>query len=102
MCLTAAVKAQGSASYVQIPNPADNITLDNSGGNTGVVLKAVLIEQPVEVGISNDSMTEITSGLKEGDSGYSAHGELCRNNSNSSSSSFRIPGLRRWGAINLL
>lgn len=89
-----AVKAQGNNSYVQIPNQADNATLDNSGGNKGMVLKSTLIEQPVEIGASNDSMTEITSGLKEGDLVIVRAISSAAITPTQSGSSFRIPGLR--------
>ncbi len=89
----AAVKARGSVSYVQMPDSAENLTLDNSGGNQGVVLKFTALEQPVGVGLSNDSTTEITSGLKEGDLVIVRTVSSTATTQTQSNSSFRIPGL---------
>lgn len=50
-----AIKQQNSASYVQIAKKSENIS------------SADLSFQEVEIGISNDTMTEIISGIKEGD-----------------------------------
>ena len=47
-----AVKSQGNANYVQIP---------------GVSSSSVPVNQVVTIGVSNDTLTEILSGLKEGD-----------------------------------
>ena len=58
-----AVKTQGGQSYVQVFNPP----LTSSGGTTGVVSVTPPTNMMVEVGISDDTNTEITSGLKEGD-----------------------------------
>ncbi|MDD4989278.1 MAG: efflux RND transporter periplasmic adaptor subunit [Candidatus Pacebacteria bacterium] len=56
-----AVKSQGNTSYVLMFNPPLTPA-------TGTVISAVPpIQEPVEVGASNDTDTEITSGLKEGD-----------------------------------
>ncbi len=60
---SSAVKTLNGQSYVQVFNPP----LASSGG-TGGVTSTVLPEQvPVEVGISDDTNTEITSGLNEGE-----------------------------------
>ncbi len=72
----AAVKSQGGAYYVEVPD------------------STTPIRQPVEIGISNDTMTEITSGLKEGDSIITRTVTSSATTQTSSGSSFRIPGLR--------
>ena len=59
-----AVKTQSGSSYVEmfnspLPDPTD--------GLTGSISKVAPNKIPVEVGLSNDTVTEITSGLKEGD-----------------------------------
>ncbi len=51
-------------SYVQI---LPNITAAQSGGTTGVASATPPTRKPVTVGLSNDTTTEITSGLSEGD-----------------------------------
>ncbi len=59
----AAIKSQGSESYVLIPNG----TIDgNSSYSTGVPLSGTA-NQVIQTGLSNDTNTEIISGLTEGD-----------------------------------
>ncbi len=58
-----AVKQQNGQSYVEIAE--GNISI--SAGLSGVVLASAPRSQAVETGLSNDTMTEIISGLKEGD-----------------------------------
>lgn len=58
-----AIKTQGSNNYVEvfeIPLPSDQT-------NQGVVSPIAPKQVPIEIGISNDTATEIISGLKEGD-----------------------------------
>ncbi len=75
-----AVKSQGGAYYVEIPDATTPI------------------RQPVEVGISNDTMTEITSGLKEGDSIVArTTTSSATTKTQQSSSTFRIPGIGGGG-----
>jgi HlyD family secretion protein len=58
-----AIKTLNSASYVQMfATP-----LQNSETSTGVVSATLPENVSIETGISNDTSTEITSGLKEGD-----------------------------------
>ncbi len=72
----AAVKSQGGAYYVEVQDATTPI------------------RQPVEIGISNDTMTEIISGLKEGDSIITRTVTSAATTQTQSGSSFRIPGLR--------
>ncbi len=58
-----AVKSQGSAHYVQI----FDAPLASSGDNKGLPSLVPPRQQQVDVGLSDDTATEITSGLKEGD-----------------------------------
>ena len=61
---TSAIKtASDGSSYVQMFSPA----LSNTGGSTGVVSAVAPNQQTVETGLSDNSNTEITSGLAEGD-----------------------------------
>ncbi|MFH1393187.1 MAG: efflux RND transporter periplasmic adaptor subunit [Patescibacteria group bacterium] len=76
-----AVKSQSGAYYVEIQDAATSSTIP--------------IRQPVEIGTSNDTMTEITNGLKAGDSvvtrtiaGSTQGAATVQQNS-----SFRIPGM---------
>lgn len=59
-----AVQSQGNSKFVLIPSAP---TVKSSTGQ-GVTMATAPTEQEVEVGVSNDSTTEIVSGLKEGDS----------------------------------
>lgn len=57
-----AVKTQGNSSYVNILPGATVAT-----GSQGVASSATLVGQTVEIGLADDTNTEIVSGLKEGD-----------------------------------
>ncbi len=65
-----AVKSAGGTSYVEVPSnmAVAKQLLANIGSNTstGVSISA-LGRQAVEIGLSNDSVSEVTSGLKVGD-----------------------------------
>lgn len=58
-----AIKSRGTSKYVQVFDAA----LPQIQGNQGALSLVPPREVPVEVGLSNDTMTEIISGLKEGD-----------------------------------
>lgn len=60
---SSAVKAQGAVHLVQVFNPP----LPNSQGTQGVISATPPSSVDVEVGLSNDTSTEIITGLKEGD-----------------------------------
>lgn len=60
-----AVKTSGNVSYVLVPAEKQaDVALNNIGG---VVLEIAPKQQAVQIGLSNDSYTEIISGLQEGD-----------------------------------
>lgn len=61
----AAVKSSAAGSYVEIPDETVDQTAATSA--SGIVLTKPLRQQLVQVGDANDSQTEITSGLNEGD-----------------------------------
>jgi HlyD family secretion protein len=76
----AAVKSQGGAYYVEVQDATTPI------------------RQPVEIGISNDTMTEITSGLKEGNSIVARTvTSSATTQTQQNSSTFRIPGIGGGG-----
>jgi len=59
-----AIKTVGSASYVEMPDEEISSTA-NAANNNGVILKKSPRQQLVQIGLVNDSMTEIINGLKE-------------------------------------
>ncbi|KKQ68940.1 MAG: RND family efflux transporter MFP subunit, HlyD family secretion protein [Candidatus Peregrinibacteria bacterium GW2011_GWF2_38_29] len=60
-----AVKSQGDTYYVEFVDSTN--TQSATAGVQGVTLLKAPQQQTVEIGISNDTSTEIISGLKEGD-----------------------------------
>jgi multidrug efflux pump subunit AcrA (membrane-fusion protein) len=60
-----AVKSFGSQSYVEVVDEPGVDPLQVPA--TGITLKTTPRQQLVDVGLANDSVTEIVSGLKEGD-----------------------------------
>jgi RND family efflux transporter MFP subunit len=64
----AAIQTQGGNSFVEIVKAPDEIKQKLEIGKSIKLPKGVTIEnQRIETGISNDNLTEIVSGLKEGD-----------------------------------
>jgi hypothetical protein len=64
MINNSAVKIGDNGSYVEIPN---NETVDAQISSAGIVLQNTPITKDVQIGLANDTMTEIVSGLNEGD-----------------------------------
>jgi HlyD family secretion protein len=63
-----AIKNQGGSNYVELIEASDEIKNKLKIGSAISLPKNVQIKnQTVEIGISNETMTEIVSGLKEGD-----------------------------------
>lgn len=60
-----AIKTLGETYYVEMPS--EEIKLSASGASKGISLKIAPRQQPVQIGLANDTMTEIIDGLKEGD-----------------------------------
>lgn len=58
-----AIKSSANSSYIEM----FDVAMDKNAGNQGVTSSTLPREQMVEVGISNDTLIEIISGLKEGD-----------------------------------
>lgn len=71
MVPNSAVKsATARGNYVEIPDDVSNasqLLANVADSATGIALNDLPVQQMVEVGIANDSFTEITGGLKEGD-----------------------------------
>lgn len=68
MVPNSAVKTQGGASYVEVFDTplAVASTTPTNGANAGIPSIILPRQQAVETGLSNDTMTEIVSGLNEG------------------------------------
>ncbi len=97
-----AVKSQGNTHYVEVLNSATG-SLATTTSNQGVVSATPPSQQSVEIGISNDSYTEILSGLQEGEEVVTrtitgtATAATTQSQSTKSGSSVRIPGLGGGG-----
>lgn len=66
MVQSSAIKQQGDTSYVQaVDNIGINQTIANISGS--VIPDSSLYNQEIQIGLSNNTMTEILNGLKEGD-----------------------------------
>lgn len=92
-----AVKSQGGGNYVEVPDSVD-VPVFGTMSASLVILSKSTARQVIEVGIANDEVTEITSGLKEGDV---VVGRMITTTTattqTSQSSSLRIPGLLGGG-----
>lgn len=93
----AAIKAQNGMHYVEMPNNID-VSGNEMAYAVGVILSQPITRKFIEVGMSNDEVTEIISGLDEGNV------VITRSMSVSpvpytqqTSSAFRLPGLPGGG-----
>ena len=94
-----ALKSQNGASYVEVPDSAD-VPAGGAMSTSGIALSKPTTRQSVQIGISNDDVTEIVSGLKEGDAvvGRMINTTAATTQSNQTGSSgLRIPGLPGGG-----
>lgn len=62
---SSAIKTQGEINYVEVPD--ETIDSSASSSSNGIALIKSPKQQQVEIGISNDTSTEIISGLSEGE-----------------------------------
>ncbi len=67
----AAIKSGGDTSYVELPDETstsrEQLLADSTAAINGIVLPLAPQRQTIQTGLANDTYTEITSGLKEGD-----------------------------------
>ncbi len=91
-----AIKNQGDISYVEVV--ANSVGLDTTNA-TGVTLSVLPNTQQIEIGLANDTVTEILSGLKEGDLVVvqTINSSVAATAVSSQSSGLRIPGLTGGG-----
>ena len=91
-----AIKSFGATSYVEMPD--ETIPSGELNNKSGITLKNPLRQQPIEIGLANDSQTEVTTGLKEGDQIIT---QTINSNTSSSTtksnSALRIPGIGGGG-----
>ena len=95
---SSAIKSSGEISYVEMPSVT--AAADSVGALSGVVLASPLRQQVVEIGLTNDSETEITSGLSEGDQIITRtinQASSSTNSSGSSESQVKSSGLFEMG-----
>jgi len=93
-----AVKSQNGQNYVEILNPDDQIAI---AGASQVEAIAAPKQQTIEIGLANDTSTEIVSGLKQGDNVViQTISPTTTTTTSSSSSGLRIPGLTGGGGGN--
>jgi HlyD family secretion protein len=70
MVPNSAIKSAGGTSYVEVPQDAtvaSQLMANTANSATGIILNPAPSQQAVEIGLSNDSVSEVTSGLKAGD-----------------------------------
>jgi len=93
----AAVKSQGNNNYVEILNSTTSSSQLLAGiAATGISSKTSPKQQTIETGLSNDTYTEIVSGLNEGDQVVTqtiTNKTAASSNQSQQNSSFRIPGV---------
>jgi len=96
-----AIKSQGSSKYVELAEGLGNDGQQLLANVSASAIKSPLQQQTVETGLSNDTYTEVVSGLKEGDIVVSS--TISSNNTNTGgstqtqSSQIRIPGISNFG-----
>jgi len=94
-----AIKSQGNSKYVELVENSGNAKQQLlSNNNSGITLPILPKQQSVETGLSDDSYTEIVSGLKEGDIVVTSTINPGQTQTSSQSqNSFRIPGVTTGG-----
>jgi len=86
-----AVKSQTGNYYAELIEIPENKKQEYLNNKVGVILPSQPKRQEIEVGISNDSLTEILSGLKEGDIVISS--TITKTQTNQTNQQFRFPGM---------
>ncbi len=93
-----AIKTLGNNSYVEVlANPPAN-----ASDPSGVISVTPPVQKPVQIGMSNDEVTEITSGLNEGDSVVvqTVNPAATKTTQTQSSGGFGLPGVGGGGNFN--
>ncbi|PIT90109.1 hypothetical protein COU23_00340 [Candidatus Kuenenbacteria bacterium CG10_big_fil_rev_8_21_14_0_10_36_11] len=105
MIPNSAIKSLGETNYVEMPN--ETIAADAVGKNSGIALTTAPKQQIITVDMTNDSYTEVSSGLSEGDqiitrtvSSTTANSSSSSTNRSSSSGNiFNMGGGPQGGAV---
>jgi HlyD family secretion protein len=88
-----AVKSQAGVYYVELVKADEKLSQQLLANVSGVILPESPTSQSVEVGLSNDTSTEIVSGLKEGDIVVSSTISSTQTNQTQRTQQFQIPGM---------
>lgn len=88
-----AIKSQAGVYYVELVEVPEEKKQEFLNNRRGILLPTKPKRQQVQIGISNDSLTEILSGLKEGDIVISST-ITSTNQTSQRSQPFLIPGIR--------
>jgi len=89
-----AVKSQAGVYYVELVKADEKLSQQLLANVSGVILPESPTSQPVEVGLSNDTSTEIVSGLREGDIVVSSTiTPTTQTNQTQRTQRFQIPGM---------
>jgi HlyD family secretion protein len=92
-----AIKSQGNSKYVEFVEASDDIKQKLLASVSAISLPSSPKQQSIETGISNDTSTEIVSGLNEGDvvvtSTVSSSTSSNSSTTKSSQTQIRIPGV---------
>jgi HlyD family secretion protein len=98
-----AVKSQGENYYVELVDTGGQDSQTFLASVSNAALGNYIKTQTVEVGISNDSYTEIVSGLKESDVVISSSASISSDSdSESESSDFQMPGGSIMGGMDMM
>ena len=96
-----AIKSQGSQKYVELAEGLGNDGQQLLANVSASAPKSPLQQQTVETGLSNDTYTEVISGLKEGDivvtSTINSNNTSAGSQTQTQSSQIRIPGISNFG-----
>ena len=92
---SSAIKQQGNTSYVEVVQDVSDPAAATQ--SSGITLSSPTSFAAVEVGISNDTSTEITSGLKEGEYVVARTASSAAAKTSTQSSGIRIPGMTGGG-----
>jgi len=98
-----AVKSQGENYYVELVDTGSQDSQTFLANVSNAALGNYIKTQTVEIGISNDSYTEIVSGLEEDDVVISSSASISNDSdSESESSDFQMPGGSIMGGMNMM